>query len=151
MIEDGILSMLVSSGNLLGDETLINELHNSKRLAEEIVRHVGDSRGAEEDIEDARDSYRPIAKRASLLYGCVQDLEKVDSMYQYSLEWFIELLDYALTGAPRGSKDDRLPELSKFLGSVVVADVGRGLFERDKALFVFMVAVRVSLQEGELH
>lgn len=31
--------------------------------------------------------YRPVAKRASLLYFVIADLGDVDPMYQYSLPW----------------------------------------------------------------
>ena len=70
-IEDSILSILTSSNDLLKDETLINELHNSKRFAAEISKRVNDSKTTEEDIDDAREYYRSIAKRASLLYFCI--------------------------------------------------------------------------------
>lgn len=44
-----------------------------------------ESKIAEVEIDRTRESYRPAAYRASLLYFCITDLSKVDPMYQYSL------------------------------------------------------------------
>lgn len=32
-----------------------------------------------------------MAVRGSILYFCVQDLIKIDYMYQYSLNWYMQL------------------------------------------------------------
>lgn len=67
------------------DETLINTLQNAKRFAAEINQRMKDSKVTEEQIDKAREGYRPVAFRASLLFFCIVDLNGIDPMYEYSL------------------------------------------------------------------
>ena len=39
-------------------------------------------------ISKNRESYRPVARRGSILYFVIADLALIDPMYQYSLEFF---------------------------------------------------------------
>lgn len=88
-IEDSILRSLSETkgdiSEILMDETLINKLQNSKKFAAEINQRVKDSRITEAEIDRSRESYRPVAYRASLLFFCIIDLSTIDPMYQYSL------------------------------------------------------------------
>lgn len=54
-------------------------------MALEINQRVEDSKITEKQIDEARESYRPVAARASLLFFCIIDLTEIDPMYQYSL------------------------------------------------------------------
>jgi len=46
---------------------------------------------AEKVIDQTRENFRVVAFRASILYFCITDLDKIDPMYQYSLQWFQRL------------------------------------------------------------
>ena len=84
-IEDSILRSLSETkgdiSEILMDETLINKLQNSKKFAAEINQRVKDSRITEAEIDRSRESYRPVAYRASLLFFCIIDLSTIDPMY----------------------------------------------------------------------
>ena len=67
------------------DETLINTLQNAKKFAAEINQRMKDSKINEEQCDKAREGYRPVAYRASLLFFCIVDLNGIDPMYEYSL------------------------------------------------------------------
>lgn len=45
----------------------------------------------EKDIDTTRLEYVPVAVRTQILFFCVSDLSNVDPMYQYSLEWFLNI------------------------------------------------------------
>jgi len=45
----------------------------------------------EKKINEAREHYRPAAARASLLYFILNDLEKINPLYQFSLKVLISL------------------------------------------------------------
>lgn len=45
----------------------------------------------EKDIDATRLEYVPVAVRTQILFFCVSDLSNVDPMYQYSLEWFLNI------------------------------------------------------------
>lgn len=88
-IEDSILKSLQECkggiSEMLADETLINKLQSSKKFSQEINQRVKDSKITEDQIDTVRESYRPVAFRASILFFCIVDLALIDPMYQYSL------------------------------------------------------------------
>jgi dynein heavy chain, axonemal len=93
-IEDSILkslSEITDINDMLKDETMIDQLANSKKFAMEINQRVAESKITEKEIDIARESFRPVAFRASLLFFCILDLSNIDPMYQYSLQWYIKL------------------------------------------------------------
>jgi len=47
---------------------------------------VIESKATEKKINEARESYRPAAARASLLYFILNDLNKINPLYQFSLK-----------------------------------------------------------------
>lgn len=78
------------------DETLINQLQNSKKFAAEINQRIQDSKITEDQIDETREGYRSVAYRASILFFCIIDLAGIDPMYQYSLQWFVNLFKMAV-------------------------------------------------------
>ena len=47
---------------------------------------VEEAKVTEKKINEAREHYRPAASRASLLYFILNDLEKINPLYQFSLK-----------------------------------------------------------------
>jgi len=43
------------------------------------------------EIAQSREGYRAIAKHSSILFFSIADLANIDPMYQYSLNWFVNL------------------------------------------------------------
>lgn len=75
-----------AGGNFLGDYALVENLETTKRTAAEIEVQVGEAKITEVKINEAREAYRPAAARASLLYFILNDLNKINPMYQFSLK-----------------------------------------------------------------
>lgn len=109
-IEDKILKLLFQSeGNILDDEELIDTLNESKVLI--ILKHLDfvigvfcsqetsaiiaarliETEATEEKISIAREKYRSVATRGSVLYFVVAQLAEIDPMYQYSLKYFTQV------------------------------------------------------------
>lgn len=74
--------------DLLSDDNLINILAESKRVSTEIEEQQKISAVAQKEIDETRVEFRVCAYRASILYFCINDLNQIDPMYQYSLQWF---------------------------------------------------------------
>ena len=97
------------------DETLINKLQSSKKFAAEINQRVKDSKITEAQIDETRESYRPVAYRASLLFFCILDLSFIDPMYQYSLQWFVRLFVLAVENStPSNILEERLANMNSY-------------------------------------
>lgn len=55
----------------------------------------------EKDIDLTRMEYIPVAVRTQILFFCVSDLANVDPMYQYSLEWFLNIFLSGIANSER--------------------------------------------------
>ncbi len=75
-----------AGGNFLGDTALVENLETTKRTAAEIEQKVTEAKVTEKKINEARESYRPAAARASLVYFILNDFNKINPLYQFSLK-----------------------------------------------------------------
>lgn len=86
-LEDGLLQRLASAGSeILGDKELVLNLEKSKKTAIEIESKVIEAKITSKKIDSAREEYRVAATRASIIYFIMNDLIKINPMYQFSLE-----------------------------------------------------------------
>ena len=59
----------------------------------QISKRLAESEQTEFQISTAREKYRPVAARGSVMYFVVALLAEVDPMYQYSLKYFKQLFN----------------------------------------------------------
>merc|ERR1719310_2179889 len=105
-IEDRILELLSNAkGNILDDEELINTLATSKVASQRIEERVNEQEKTQVIIQETRQSYVPVAVRASALFFVVADLCQVEPTYQYSLEWFIKVYELAIATAEKPERN----------------------------------------------
>ena len=55
----------------------------------------------EKDIDITRSQYIPVAVNTQILFFCVADMSNIDPMYQYSLEWFVNIFLGGISNAER--------------------------------------------------
>ena len=98
-------------GNILEDETAIKVLSSSKMLAAEISAKQEVADATEEEIDQTRNGYRPVATHASILFFCICDLANIEPMYQYSLVWFINLYVQSIANSTKSTDLQVLAEI----------------------------------------
>lgn len=57
-----------------------------------ISTRLKEAEMTEEKITAAREKYRPVATRGSVMYFVVASMAEVDTMYQYSLKYFKQVM-----------------------------------------------------------
>ncbi|XP_028435224.1 dynein heavy chain 11, axonemal isoform X2 [Perca flavescens] len=149
-LEDDLLSCLSAAhGNFLGDISLVEQLENTKSTAAHIQYKVAEARENETKINEARELYRPAAERASLLFFIINDLSKINPMYQFSLKTFISVFNKAME---RAEWDEdvrtRVHTLTDAITYSVFLYTSQGLFERDKLTFLSHTAFQILLKQG---
>ncbi|CDJ66341.1 Dynein heavy chain 3, axonemal, related [Eimeria necatrix] len=144
-LQDKILQVMSQSqGNILDDEVLLNTLAASKQTSEEIQEKVQEAEVTEREIDEARQCYRKVAARCSQLFFCLVELAGIEPMYQYSQQWFQNLISLGISeAAPTPNVEQRTQLLVDHLSYLVYQNVSRSLFVRHKLLFAFALSLRV--------
>lgn len=62
----------------------------------QISRRLTESEQTEIQISAAREKYRPVATRGSVMYFIIALLADIDPMYQYSLKYFSQLFNMCI-------------------------------------------------------
>ncbi|KAM7334656.1 hypothetical protein ACRRTK_007976 [Alexandromys fortis] len=166
-LEDSLLARLsAASGNFLGDTALVENLEITKHTANEIEEKVQEAKITEAKINEARENYRPAAARASLLYFILNDLNKINPIYQFSLKCSLRTPTFTLATlqafnvvfekaiqdtTPAEEVKQRVINLTDEITYSVYMYTARGLFERDKLIFLAQVTFQVLSMKKELN
>ncbi|KAA0166994.1 hypothetical protein FNF28_02917 [Cafeteria roenbergensis] len=132
-LEDGILVKLAEAeGDITEDVELITSLERTKQVANEISAKQKIASKTEVVINTTAEKYRPVARRAALLFFMMNDLFKVHTYYIYSLEAFITTFLRAISLVSGrndpyrvewyGDAEDEAEESGSALGDAETAD-----------------------------
>jgi len=146
-IEEQILAMLAAaSGDILDDEELINALGRSKTTSSAIGVRLKEAETTTQEINETREGYRVVATRGSVIYFVVANLALVDPMYQYSLQYYKDLVNLRLKKTEKKEVlQERLDLLIEDITKSIYTNICRGLFEKDKLLYAFMIASQINV------
>ena len=139
---DQILHLLFTSkGNILDNETLIATLNDAKATSIQVAQRLVEAEKTEKEISEKREVYRDVATRGSILYFVVLELPGIDTMYQYSLEFFKRIFKSVLDSTePCDVIAQRCMMFIERLTYAVFANVSRGLFANHREVFSFLIA-----------
>lgn len=87
---------MLLKGSLIEDVELMSVLKSTKQTSEEINEKLNIAKDTELKIDTAREEFRPIATRGSVLYFLICDMPHVNCMYQTSLVQFLERFDISM-------------------------------------------------------
>lgn len=165
-LEDNLLFRLANSqGDILDDIELIENLEETKRTAVEIESKVLAAKDTEKTINTAREVYRAVATRGSLVYFLIDSLWVLDRVYQYSMANFVYILKKGIDVTPGGPDESKVPvaqqrgevSLEKRVELLIVHTtytvftyIASGLFERHKLIVASQMVMSTLKQRGEL-
>jgi dynein heavy chain len=137
-LEDSLLEKLsAAQGDFLKETSLVESLETTKMTASAIETQVKEALETEKTINAARESYQPVARRSAQIYFLLNELWKINPMYQYSLFSFKRVFSRALSAATAATEiDERIAYLMDTITHFVFMSTNRGLFERDKLTMV---------------
>lgn len=144
-LEANLLCRLTATeGSLVDDEALIEVLRETKTTAEEVNQKLQISEITEKKIMKAREEYRAVATRGSILYFLIVEMSNVNIMYQNSLKQFLTIFDNSITKSARSNiTEERINIILRYLTYEVWAFTSRSLYERHKLLFTLMLAIKI--------
>ncbi|XP_032639301.1 dynein axonemal heavy chain 11 isoform X1 [Chelonoidis abingdonii] len=152
-LEDNLLLRLsAAEGSFLGDTELVEKLESTKSTAAEIEhKAVAEAKENEVKINEAREHYRPAALRASLLYFVVNDLGKINPIYQFSLKAFNTVFHKAIVRAE--ASEDLQGHITNLIEAITYSAflfTNQGLFEKDKLTFLAQTMFQILLRSKEI-
>jgi len=163
-LEDQILELLkqADTATILDDEKLIDTLGTSKVTSEEVKVQIKVAEETSIKINESRNQYRAAAIRSSVLYFVLNDLARIDPMYQFSLQWYNDLFTASIIDSAKFRKQGkgrkanmsiskRIRELNNWHTESVYRTVCQSLFERHKLLFSFQICTSILKQDGKIN
>ncbi|KAI8118220.1 axonemal, Dynein heavy chain 5 [Lucilia cuprina] len=151
-LEANLLYRLSSSqGSLVDDEALIEVLRVTKTTAEEVNEKLKIAEVTERKIMKAREEFRAVAARGSILYFLIVEMSNVNVMYQNSLKQFLVIFNNSITKSTKSNvTEERINIILRYLTYEVYKFTNRSLYERHKQLFTLMLAIKIDYHKGNI-
>ncbi|XP_030752815.1 dynein heavy chain 8, axonemal [Sitophilus oryzae] len=151
-LEQNLLYKLTTTkGSLLDDDSVIEVLNVTKNTAAEVREKLQIAKETEVKINAAREEFRPIATRGSILYFLVVSMAMVNYMYQTSLVQFLERFDVSMNRSEKSAIiSKRIHFIIDYLTYEIFKYKSRGLYERHKYLFVLLMCLNIDLEREHI-
>ncbi|XP_051153326.1 dynein axonemal heavy chain 8 isoform X1 [Leptopilina boulardi] len=151
-LEANLLHKLTTvQGPLIDDVELMAVLNNTRTTANEVNEKLSIANETELKINAAREEFRPVATRGSVLYFLICDMAQVNVMYQTSLAQFLERFDLSLDRSEKSPVNlKRIVHIIEYLTYEIFKYKSRGLYENHKYMFSVLMTLKIDLQRGAI-
>ncbi|THD25575.1 Dynein heavy chain 5 axonemal [Fasciola hepatica] len=151
-LENSLLYRLANTeGSLVDDQGLVDVLQTTKSTSIEVAQQLTQAQDTEAEITAAREEFRPVAARGSLLYFLITELTGVNPMYHTGLNRFLRLFDNSMAcSEPCPVTSKRVTNIINYMTRSVWAFAVRGMFKMDRTMTTLMLALRIDLQRKNI-
>jgi dynein heavy chain 1 len=152
-LQDALLNQISAvQGAILDDDRVINTLEVIKGEAAVLNKEVAKTGEILEEVRAVSGTYTGLASAMAAVYFSLESLAEVSFLYQYSLQFFLDILESVLAQAAKASADvgsasaseaiakRRLRTLQVTFFGEVSRRVLRGLRQEDKLMFLVRLA-----------
>uniref|UniRef100_A0A1I7Y6V7 Dynein heavy chain, cytoplasmic n=1 Tax=Steinernema glaseri TaxID=37863 RepID=A0A1I7Y6V7_9BILA len=142
-LEKALLAALNDSkGRILDDNSVIETLEKLKTEAAEVAKKAAETDQVMKEVENVSNQYQRLAHACSLIYSTLQQLNEVHFLYQYSLDFLVDIFTVALKSPQLIGITDygkRLAIISSNLFQSVYRRVSQGMLHSDKVLLALLL------------
>ncbi|KAK3093975.1 hypothetical protein FSP39_022394 [Pinctada imbricata] len=143
-LEKSLLQALnESKGKILDDDSIISHLETLKKEAADIAHKVEETDVVMAEVENVSQQYVPLSQSCSSIYFTLEALQQVHFLYQYSLQFFLEIFHSVLSDNShlKGVKEysARLSIITSDLFQDTFCRVGRGMLHQDRITFAIQL------------
>uniref|UniRef100_A0A1B6CZR9 AAA+ ATPase domain-containing protein n=2 Tax=Clastoptera arizonana TaxID=38151 RepID=A0A1B6CZR9_9HEMI len=151
-LESNLLYKLTTvEGSLVEDESVIAVLNKTKDTAADVKQKLKIAAATEIKINAAREEFRPVATRGSVLYFLIVEMSMVNYMYQTSLVQFLERFDLSMARSEKSLiASKRITFIIEYLTFEVFKYKCRGLYENHKYLFTLLLTLKIDIQRNNV-
>lgn len=134
---------------MLDNYELIQTLEETKNKSIEITEAIRIGEETSQEIDIARNSYNPAAKRGSILFFAMTGLCQISQMYQFSLSSYLSVFNLSLREARKDTiLENRLRNIIDKLTVNIYDYTCLGVFEAHKLMFSFQMTIQILDGEG---
>ena len=151
-MEENLLEKLNSiEGSIVDDDDLICVLQSTKATSLDVNKKLQISEVTNSKINAAREEYRNVAVRGSVLYFLIVEISQINPMYQTSLKQFLSVFDDSVTKSKSDKKiEKRINNILDYLTKSIWSYSLRCLYEKDKFVFTLLMALKIDLNAGKI-
>ncbi|XP_075232643.1 dynein heavy chain, cytoplasmic isoform X3 [Lycorma delicatula] len=132
-----------AKGKILDDDSVITTLETLKQEAADISKKVEETDKVIAEIETVSQQYKPLSQACSNMYFTMDSLNQIHFLYQYSLQFFLDIFSSVLLNNPKldslSDYNTRLTTITKDLFAVCYERVARGMLHTDRLTLAILL------------